>query len=119
MNTAIEGCLPTTLTHVYFGEYFNQKIDDLPKSVKFVALGIYFSGPIDGLPNLTHLMLTSRFIDVTATTLPQTLTHLKFSEIFNQPIAHYPPNLMALTFGIDQPNCKQSTSNTQQIAVWV
>jgi hypothetical protein len=78
----MENVLPTSLTHLIFGNYFNQNIT---KNV---------------LPNnLTHLTFGDNFNKVIKKdVLPTSLTHLVFSANYCQTIEEFPPNL---TYFID------------------
>lgn len=55
--------LPTTLTHIYFGSSFNKSIDKLPNSIKVMVLGKSFDNCIVNLPtNLIEITFRGIFI---------------------------------------------------------
>lgn len=87
------------ITHLQFGGFFNQRVDNLPQSLTHLTFGELFDVPVDHLPeNLTHLTFGYSF-NQPVNKLPQRLTHLIFGYDFNQPIAQLPPHLLHLQFG--------------------
>ena len=90
--------LPLGLTHLEFGEHFNQPVDNLPQSLTHLTFGRRFNQPVDNLPqSLTHLTFGTRF-DRPVDNLPQSLTHLTFGDGFDQPVDNLPQSLTHLTF---------------------
>ncbi len=71
--------LPSTLTHLTFGYWFNQDVSKLPQS-------------------LTHLTFDHWF-NQDVSKLPQSLTHLTVGDNFNQYVSNLPPTLTHLTLG--------------------
>jgi len=80
------------LTHLTFGTYFNQSVDNLklPKSLTHLTFGDNFNQSVDNLKlpeSLTHLTFGTCFDkSVDNLNLPKSLTHLSFGSDFNQPI---------------------------------
>lgn len=95
--------LPSTLTHLTFGIFFDNPVGDLlPLSLQHLTFGTYFNQPVDSLPpNLTHLRL-GRFFNQNITSLPTTLLELKIlgsseeDSDFNAKIKYLPPGLVTL-----------------------
>jgi hypothetical protein len=91
--------LPVFLTHLTFGYDFNQPVDRLPVSLTHLTLGYSFNQSVDRLPaSLTHLTFGWKF-NQSVDRLPAPLTHLEFLGYFNQPVNHLPASLTHLTFG--------------------
>ena len=103
----------TRLTHLNFGEFFNQPIDQLklPSSLTHLDFNMNFDQPVDQLElpsSLTHLTFDGRFNQpVDQLKLPSSLTHLTFDGSFNQPVDQLklPLSLTHLNFlwGFEQP----------------
>ncbi len=53
------GNLPRFLTHLKFGERFNQSVDNLPPTLHFLEFGEYFNRPVETLPKSLRIL---RFI---------------------------------------------------------
>jgi len=70
---------PTGLTHLTFGGWFDQKVDELPSSITHLAFGTHFQQRVDNLPD--------------------SLTHLTFGWHFNQPVDNLPASLTHLYLG--------------------
>ena len=79
--------LPSTLTHLKFGYYFNQNIENiLPPNLKQLTFGYTFNQPVKNL-------------------LPNGLTHLTFGTMFNQDIHNgLPSSLKFLMFELEFHN---------------
>jgi hypothetical protein len=78
--------LPSTLTHLTFGKYFDQKVNNLPKTLTHLTFGEHFNQKVNNLPKtLTHLTFdnNSKF-DKEVNELPLTLTNIIFGEYFDQ-----------------------------------
>ena len=91
--------LPFELTHLIFGEHFNQCVDYLPEKLKIVTFGKNFNQIVDSLPNsITHLTFGETFnqkIDL----LPTNLTHLILGYEFNREVEFLPNSVTHLIFG--------------------
>ena len=83
LNKSINGCIPNSVTHVTFGDYFDQPIEDcIPNSVTHLTFGFDFNQPINGC-------------------IPDSVTHLTFGFYFDQPIKHcISDSVTHLTFGV-------------------
>ncbi len=54
--------LPSTLTHLSFGNYFNQAASNLPSTLTHLSFGTKFNRSVDSLPrSLTHIKFGKRF----------------------------------------------------------
>ena len=118
----VKDMLPSGLTELQFGNYYNQdiKVGVLPDSLLCLFLGGAFNKPVAAgvLPRgLTHLEFGGGFNQsLTVGMLPCTLTHLRFGSSpmfgggFNQPLTAgmLPHGLTELAFGFDfnQPVAK-------------
>ena len=90
---------PSNLTHLIFGEYFNQEVNNLPKSLTHLTIKSYFNQKVDNLPkSLTYLVLGGDF-NQKVDNLPESLIYLTFGFKFNQEVNYLPKNLTHLTFG--------------------
>lgn len=92
--------LPPTITHLFFGNYFNQKVDNLPSTLTHLKFGTEFDQNISNLPqSLTHLTLNfgSTHEINRDLNLPKNLTHLciKMKYIYSF-VIDFPPNLIYL-----------------------
>jgi hypothetical protein len=95
-----------TLTSITFGQSFNQRVDNLPKTLKSLTFGLCFNQRVDNLPErLTSLTFGHMFYQP-ADNLPKTLTSLIFGYWFDQPVDdlpcgffNLPKTLTSLTFG--------------------
>jgi len=97
-NEAVDN-LPKNLTHLTFIKHFNKPVDHLPTNLTQLSLGDYFKQTVDHLPpNLTNLTF-GKFFNQRVDHLPLNLTHLTFGTDFNQPIDRLPPNITHLTLG--------------------
>jgi hypothetical protein len=101
------GILPSSLTHLTFGNFFNKPIESgiLPSLLTHLTFGYYFNQPITSgvLPSsLIHLTFGDWFDQpIEPDVLPSSITHLKFGVHFNKPITPgvLPCSLTHLTFG--------------------
>jgi hypothetical protein len=109
----------TNLTHLTFGKYFNQPINEftipferalregVPSKLKYLEFGEQFNQPltVNVLPiTLTHLVFGDNFNQtLNIGILPLNLSHLVFGKCFNQKITEgmLPANLKKLVFGHD------------------
>ena len=90
------------ITHITFGDDFNQNIDNLNLTkISHIIFGKNFNQSIDNLkiPSLTHLTFGYDFNQELNLKIPQ-LTHLTFGYMFNNSLNNLEiPNLTHLTFG--------------------
>jgi len=90
--------LPSSITHLKFGDNFDQPVENLPSSITHLTFGKKFNQSIDNLPtSITHLTFESDF-NQPVENLPSSITDLTFGENFNQPI-DLPSSITHLTFG--------------------
>jgi len=103
--------LPKNLIHLNFLGYFNsfnQKVDNLPNSITHLTFGWHFNQKVDNLPsNITHLEF-GYYFNQPVDFLPGSLKELILSRDFNQPVDNLPNNITHLTFG---RNFNQSINN--------
>jgi len=93
--------LPNGITHLTFGEFFNQPVDKLPDSITHLTFGEFFDQPVDKLPaSITHLTF-GEFFDQPVDKLPTSITHLTLGYEFNKPINNLPNSITHLTLGND------------------
>ena len=87
------------ITHLTFGRFFNQIVNNLPTSIIYLTFGQLFNKAVDNLPkNITHLTFRSNF-DQRVDNLPKNITHLTFGVYFDQRVDNLPKNITHLTFG--------------------
>ena len=102
-----ENVLPDSLSHITFNGYFNKKIKEnvLPNSLKYIDLGCHYNLEIkkNVLPNsLTHLIFSTRFDqEIKESVLPNSLIYIKFNTSFNKEIKKnvLPESLIYIIFG--------------------
>lgn len=109
--------------NVSFGEYFNQKLDDLPNNLIGICFGLNstFNKPLDYLPetvayiglgrdfnhslaNLPHNLKRLEFsiyseFDKSLDLLPNSVEEIKLSDNYNTKINKFPSNLKVLKLG--------------------
>ena len=95
--------LPSSLTHLTFGSYFNQKVNNLPSSLTHLTSGSHFNQIVDNLPSI--------------------LTHLTFGSFFNQKVNNLPSSLKEIKIHKQKVNllkkipfgCKVVDENNMEI----
>jgi len=104
------GPAPSTsplLKELVFGSYFNEELDEtfeLPSSLTTLNMGSWFNRPIDRIkwpPGMRHLALGWRFnYPITEVAWPSSLQTLEFGYAFNQPVAavEWPASLKQIHF---------------------
>jgi len=102
-NQPINDAIPSSVTHLTFGGHFNQPINDaIPSSVTHLIFGWNFNQPInDAIPSsVTHLTFGYSFNQPINDAIPSSVTHLTFDYYFNQSINDaIPSSITHLTFG--------------------
>ena len=95
-NEILRG-LPSTITHITFGDSFNHSVNRvLPSSLLHLTFGKSYNSSVRYLPNnITHLTFGDSF-NLPVDFLPKSITHLTFGEEFNQPLTNLPPTLQLL-----------------------
>jgi hypothetical protein len=101
------GNLPPNLKQIYFGKYFNKKIDNLPDSLEFIYFykSSYFNQLVKTYPtNLREIYYGETFTTYSSLlTLPNGVKKIHFANLsrFNTYIERYPTELEEIHFGID------------------
>jgi len=103
-NQSINGCISKSITHLTFGYKFNQPIKGcIPKSVTHLTFGYNFNQSIKGcIPkSVTHLTFDYKFNQLIKGCIPNSVTHLTFGASFNQIIKDcIPDSVTCLTISI-------------------
>ena len=73
--------LPSNLTHLTFGCYFNQEVYNLPKNLTHLTFGFWFNKSVDNLP-YSHMCEKI----ANGVRPPEYLTHLTFGHQFNKSV---------------------------------
>lgn len=87
-----------SLTHLTFGCHFNQSRVELPHTLTHLKFGHNFNHKIILPPSLSHLTFGENF-NRYIFPLPDCMTHLTFGNSFNQFYPLFPSSLTHLTFG--------------------
>ncbi len=88
-NQKIDNCIPKRVTHLIFGYSFNQKIDNcIPKGVTHLTFGWCFNQEIDGcIPSsVTHLIFGFRFNQNIDNCILSKLKKLRISKYYSHEI---------------------------------
>jgi hypothetical protein len=105
--------LPEGITHIIFGNFFNQSIDKLPNTVKCIALWAYmflkgtikfgysFNQTINCYSESLICIFFGDEFNKPVDNLPNTITKLIFGRDFDQLINNLPKNIISLGFGRD------------------
>ena len=111
--------IPNSITHLTFGYYFDEIVDDLPNSITHLTFGSNFNQPVNNLPNsITDLVFGNKFnqpVDKLPFSLNSynltdsesvnnnagNLKRLVFGKNFNQNVDNLPNSIKYLTFGKD------------------
>lgn len=99
--------IPSTITHLFFGAFFDEEIEEnvLPQSLKYLFFGQKYNKEIKEkvLPKtLTHLIFGNKFNqELKECFLPETLIFLSFESMFNKVINEnvLPKSLKYLSLG--------------------
>lgn len=84
----IKSIVPDTVTHLAFGDNFNQSLQNNIPGVTNLTVGQSFKQPLDtGIPTVTHLTFGNYFDNVISYKISSSVTHLTFGRRFNQNIA--------------------------------
>lgn len=93
---------PKNLTHLIFGDKFNQEVNNLPNGLNYLKFGYDFDMSVDNLP---HKLLKKEPIvklsgkNKTLSDYPCRIKTLIFGHDFNQPIDKLPGGIEFITFG--------------------
>jgi len=93
--------IPSFVTHLAFGNYFNQSIQGIiPPSVIHLAFGCYFNRPIQNSipPSVTHLIFRDNFNQPIKSNIPLSVTHLTLPNLYESTDS-IPTSVTHLTFG--------------------
>lgn len=77
---------PTKITHLIFGDEFNQSVNYLPPSLTHIFFGSSFDKSIDNLPNSIQVLVLGTSFNKSINNLPINLIDITFGEEFNQPV---------------------------------
>lgn len=82
---------------IEFGNFFNEKVDNLPDNITHIHFGLYsFNQSVDNLPcNITHLYFSQNF-NQSVDFLPCSVEVIHFGYHFNQKINNLPSNVKEL-----------------------
>jgi len=106
-NQKNKKCIPPSVTHLTFGYHFNQSIENsIPPSVTHLTFGCHFDHPInDYIPtSVTHLTFGDRFNQQIKNCIPSSVTHLTFGDQFDQPIRDIPHSVVEITLSKEYEN---------------
>lgn len=105
-NDSITLLQDACVTHLIFGNNFNQSVDNLPHSVTYLQFGIDFNQPVDNLPASLKKLLFDHYFNHPVDKLPPLLTHLILGDRFNKDVNKLPPQLKYLIFRMSDSNKK-------------
>ena len=93
LNVSVDDFIPSTITHLKFGNEFNKPIKNLPSSLIKLSFGNCFNQSIKGLlpSTLTQLKLGKHFKRFEIGTIPSTVTHLTLGCKSNNLVPGYIP----------------------------
>ena len=101
-NKLKEGDIPNSVTHLTFGNNFNQELKegDIPNSVTHLTFYANFNQELKegDIPNsVTHLTFDDKFNQkLKESDIPNSVTHLTFGSKFNQELNILPSGLKSL-----------------------
>src|SRR5690606_35521171 len=82
--------IPSTITHLTFGDKFDQPIDNLPPNITHLTSGENFNQKIENLPpKITQLIFGMKF-NQNIDNLPNNIKYLKLKCMFNQNVDNLP-----------------------------
>ena len=90
--------LPDSITHIEFGWHFNQMVDNLPDSTIYLKFGVYFNQSVENLSKTLKDLTFGYFFNQPVNNLPNSITHLRFGWTFNQQIDNLPGSITHLKF---------------------
>jgi hypothetical protein len=77
---------PTKITHLVFGDEFNQPVNYLPLTLKNIFFGSSFNKSIDNLPDSIEVLVLGTNFNKCVQNFPTNLIEITFGEEFNQSI---------------------------------
>lgn len=90
--------LPDSLTHLYFGDDFNKSVDNLPNSLLFLSFGKKFNRSVDKLPNSLLFISFGDDFNSTINNLPNTIKDIEFGKNFSQSLNNLKDGLKTIKF---------------------
>lgn len=84
---------PTKITHLIFGEEFNQSVNFLPSTLTHLFFGSNFNKSVDRLPNSVIVISFGTNFNKTINNLPTKLEEIKFGQKFNQSLTNIKQNV--------------------------
>jgi len=123
-------CIPPFVTHLTFGDHFNQTIKDcLPRSITYLTFGYCFNQSmisitstgdiIQHIPNSVSRLKFSRCFDqLSKDAIPKSVTHLTFSECHHNSVFELiPESVTHLEFGYHYGKLLNVPSSIIQISL--
>jgi len=98
-NEKIDHLLPKNITHLTFGNAFDQPVDHLPQRITHLTFGENFNHEVDHLPSSIKRLTFGIFFNQPVNNLPSGITHLIFGTDFNHPVDRLPSTIVHLTLG--------------------
>ena len=89
---------PTKITHLVFGEEFNQSVNFLPSTITHLFFGSNFDKSVDRLPNSLIVISFGTNFNKTINNLPPKLEEIEFGLKFNQSLTNIKPNIKKIIF---------------------
>ena len=74
----------TKITHLIFGNEFNQSVNYLPTTITHIFFGSSFNKSIDNLPNSIEVLVLGTSFNIEINNFPINLKEITFGEEFNQ-----------------------------------
>lgn len=87
------------LIYIYFGNVFDQNVDNLPSNLQKLEFGYEFNQNIDNLPPNLHTLKFSKWFNQKVDNLPTKLKTLILPDMFNQNLDKLPKTLEELCVG--------------------
>ena len=98
--------LPENIREIRFGDRFNQLIDNLPGNLKILVLGSYFNQPIDFLPRSLKKLYFNQFCfyDHYLDNLPFGLEEIGIPGTYKKNLDNLPDSLEIIFIGVSMFN---------------
>lgn len=93
---------PDNIETLYFGDEFNQRIDNLPKNLIHLTVGKRFNQPLDNLPSKLETLFLREDFNQPLDFLPQSLRELHIGANFNHPLDNLPKKNLRDLFFMDE-----------------
>ena len=83
--------IPTTVTHIKFGDFFNQSVNKLPSSIESIKFGSCFNQSVDKLPSGARSVRQNLvFSENEIRRKPSSIKSIEFDGSFNQTVDKLP-----------------------------